>query len=544
MSNHPGYKKSIKCRGLKKRDKDHIFSPAPHQQKVVDYFLDSPYKGLLLYHKLGSGKSCTSILVADTMLAMGKVKRVFVLTPGSLRKNWVSEYCRVCGDLDRRLFDKYVFITYNYNVHEHLDEYKFKNSLVIIDECHNLINSYKNGSKNAVAIYDKIMATNCRVLALSGTPIIQDNPMIDWKLLSTILDGGRSKEILDVKDIPTLNLQGIVSYFPGDPSSYPEVRVKPIQRTAMTMAQYKEYKRVYDREQKIRVSGPPDRRLFHTNRKEYEFKMREFIKATKYLLSRMVSNFYYDQIDTSFLPRKSKAIKVKVKVTEGDRFDEEDVKDAEDADIKDSIRDYPDLPVTEGGWLSSKMLENKGLSRMSPKFTALLLRIIENIYSKHVIYSFYKSRAGVQLLHTLLTHCGITAEIYSGDVDMKKRENILNRFNDVDNRKGKKLKVLLVTDAGAEGITVLECNNIHILESNTKENKTRQAIGRVIRYKSHEKLPKEERYVNVWRYWSVAPEGNENERLVDEILYRKGLETEKKTDKFIRRIIDNSIEKE
>jgi hypothetical protein len=82
------------------------------------------------------------------------------------------------------------------------------------------------------------------------------------------------------------------------------------------------------------------------------------------------------------------------------------------------------------------------------------------------------------------------------------------------------------------------------LESNTKENKTRQAIGRVIRYKSHEKLPKEERYVNVWRYWSVAPEGNENERLVDEILYRKGLETEKKTDKFIRRIIDNSIEKE
>jgi superfamily II DNA or RNA helicase len=542
MSNHPGYKNSIKCRGLKKRDKDHIFSPAPHQQKVVDYFLESPYKGLLLYHKLGSGKSCTSILVADTMLAMGRVKRVFVLTPGSLRKNWVSEYCRVCGDLDRRLFDKYVFITYNYNIHENLDQYKFKNSLVIIDECHNLINSYKNGSKNAVAIYDKIMATNCRVLALSGTPIIQDNPMIDWKLLSTILDGGRSNEISDVKDIPTLHLQGIVSYFPGDPSSYPEVRVKPIQRTPMTLAQYKEYKRVYDREQKIRVAGPPDRRMFHTNRKEYEFKMREFIKATKYLLSRMVSNFYYDEIDTSSLPRKSKPIvKVKVKVKEGDPFDEEDIKDAE---IIDSIRDYPDLPVKEGGWLSSKMLENKGLSKMSPKFTALLLRIIENINSKHVIYSFYKSRSGVQLLHTLLTHCGITAEIYSGDVDMKKRENILNRFNEVDNRKGKKLKVLLVTDAGAEGITVLECNNIHILESNTKENKTRQAIGRVIRYKSHQKLPEDERYVNVWRYWSVAPEGDESERLVDEILYRKGLETEKKTDKFIRRIIDNSIEKE
>ena len=73
MSNYPGFKHSIACRGLKKRDKDHIFTPAPHQQLVADYFLESPFKGLLLYHKLGSGKSCTSILVADAMLAQGVV---------------------------------------------------------------------------------------------------------------------------------------------------------------------------------------------------------------------------------------------------------------------------------------------------------------------------------------------------------------------------------------------------------------------------------------------------------------------------------------
>lgn len=73
---------------------------------------------------------------------------------------------------------------------------------------------------------------------------------------------------------------------------------------------------------------------------------------------------------------------------------------------------------------------------------------------------------------------------------MQKREDILNRFNSIDNRRGKKIKVLLVTEAGAEGISILECNNIHILESSPKENKTRQAIGRVIRYKSHELLPK------------------------------------------------------
>ena len=42
-----------------------------HQEKVKDYFINSPYKGLLLYQKLGSGK-CMAI---DTpiMLENGKL---------------------------------------------------------------------------------------------------------------------------------------------------------------------------------------------------------------------------------------------------------------------------------------------------------------------------------------------------------------------------------------------------------------------------------------------------------------------------------------
>ena len=105
-STHPGYNKEIKCYSLKKRPKDYIFIPAEHQIKVQKYFKRSLYKGLFLYHKLGSGKSCTSIMVADEMLKDKLVKHVFVLTPGSLRKNWVSEYCRVCGNIDNKEFMK------------------------------------------------------------------------------------------------------------------------------------------------------------------------------------------------------------------------------------------------------------------------------------------------------------------------------------------------------------------------------------------------------------------------------------------------------
>jgi SNF2 family DNA or RNA helicase len=48
-----------------------------------------------------------------------------------------------------------------------------ENSLVIVDEAHNLFNSITNGSKTAMKFYDMIMATsNIKILFLTGTPII------------------------------------------------------------------------------------------------------------------------------------------------------------------------------------------------------------------------------------------------------------------------------------------------------------------------------------------------------------------------------------
>ena len=56
--------------------------------------LYTPYRGLLLYHGLGSGKTCTSIAIAEGMKSN---KRVFVLTPASLKMNFFSEM-KKCGD--------------------------------------------------------------------------------------------------------------------------------------------------------------------------------------------------------------------------------------------------------------------------------------------------------------------------------------------------------------------------------------------------------------------------------------------------------------
>ena len=67
------------------------FTAQAHQAELLDYFLNKlKYKGVVAFHRLGSGKSCSSILISDGMLKAAKVKKVFVLTPGSLRQNFIE----------------------------------------------------------------------------------------------------------------------------------------------------------------------------------------------------------------------------------------------------------------------------------------------------------------------------------------------------------------------------------------------------------------------------------------------------------------------
>lgn len=66
-----------------------------HQKIVRDYLLaETPYRGLLLYHGLGSGKTCSAIGVAESLLT---TRKVIVMLPASLQQNFRGEI-RKCGD--------------------------------------------------------------------------------------------------------------------------------------------------------------------------------------------------------------------------------------------------------------------------------------------------------------------------------------------------------------------------------------------------------------------------------------------------------------
>jgi hypothetical protein len=74
---------------------DAKFALLTHQKIVRDYLnLYTPYRGLLLYHGLGSGKTCSSIAIAEGMKTS---KQIVVMTPASLRMNYLQEL-KTCGD--------------------------------------------------------------------------------------------------------------------------------------------------------------------------------------------------------------------------------------------------------------------------------------------------------------------------------------------------------------------------------------------------------------------------------------------------------------
>lgn len=160
------------------KNKSNDFELRKTQKFVRDYLqIDSPYRGLLLYHGLGSGKTCSSIAVAENLVNQ---KNVIVMLPASLRSNYVKALQSTCGNPRYKanpalIKDRYTFVSYNAsNAVTQLERIgSLDNHVIIVDEIHNLISMMTGNSKQGPAIYDMLMnAKNVKLVFLSGTPII------------------------------------------------------------------------------------------------------------------------------------------------------------------------------------------------------------------------------------------------------------------------------------------------------------------------------------------------------------------------------------
>ena len=84
-----------------------------HYQAFIREYLrfETPYRGLLVYHGLGSGKTCSAIAAAEALFGT-RGSRVIVMTPFSLRDNFISEIS-FCGFKHFRLQNHWVPLSLN-----------------------------------------------------------------------------------------------------------------------------------------------------------------------------------------------------------------------------------------------------------------------------------------------------------------------------------------------------------------------------------------------------------------------------------------------
>ena len=174
-----------------------VFSPLKYQRFLKKYMQPvSPYRGLLLFHGLGSGKTCTAIGIAEQFKDK---KNVVVLLPASLRHNFIKKGILFCADEKyKQVTNSYkkVYTFISYNAANTPDQIKrignLDNKVIIIEEAHNLISRMVGGilgnNKNGKFIYDTLLnAKNSRIIALTGTPVQKDP--YELALLMNVLRG-------------------------------------------------------------------------------------------------------------------------------------------------------------------------------------------------------------------------------------------------------------------------------------------------------------------------------------------------------------------
>jgi len=78
-----------------------------------------------------------------------------------------------------------------------------------------------------------------------------------------------------------------------------------------------------------------------------------------------------------------------------------------------------------------------------------------------------------------------------------------------DNKDGNKVKVILISKAGSEGIDLKFIRQVHILEPWYNTNRIEQIIGRAVRNFSHKELPFEKRNVEIFMYGTILEDNKE-----------------------------------
>lgn len=170
------------------------------------------------------------------------------------------------------------------------------------------------------------------------------------------------------------------------------------------------------------------------------------------------------------------------------------------------------------------VFSDEGLKKYSPKILKIIEHMTKSPGNQGLIYIYteYRILEGVRIMgEALIANQGyerIDLSKYKSFDDIrkdgpKKRYGVISSEENENQRKllmelskhpenahGEYLKVIMGTSASSQGINLKGVTQVHIMEPYWNLVRNNQVIGRAIRMRSHNHLPKEEREVFVYSY--------------------------------------------
>lgn len=468
-------------------------------QKFLADFINphTPYKGILIYHRIGAGKTCTAINIAEKFK---KLKRILVIVPAFLKGSFRSELRSPCTgekyltnkerDLLKKLYpsepaykeiikksdariDKYYTI-HSYNKFVDLlrnGELNLRNTLLIIDEIHNMI------SETGIyyeTLYETIenAPKDTRLIIMSATPIFDkptEIPLTMNLLLKNKMPIGQ--EFVDTFIDITHNSKGLVF-------------------TAKNMDLFKKYIRGYI--SYYRGAPPytfPRMELFFVRCKMSDLQQKVYRKVIAKEIKTNISDYITADISNSFFI--------------GTRM------------ISNIV--YPNKQIGEKGYdsLEDDDLSIANIKEYSPKFLKIL-RKIKKCEGTVFVYSNFKEYGGLKPFIRLLEHHHFRNyenhgagnkrfAVWSGDENLAYKEEIKAVFNNKNNEDGSQIKIIVGSPSVKEGVSFLRVQQVHIMEPYWNMSRLHQVMGRAIRFCSHKDLPYDRQLVKVYIYLAVYP---------------------------------------
>lgn len=478
------------------------FKLQPSQKFLAEYFSTRYVNtGILVYHKIGAGKTCTAINIAEKLK---KKYNIMVVLPAALIGNFRNELRSECaGDTylskkernelkklkpqddkfkkilktSDKLIDKFYTI-YSYHKFVALakeNKIKLNDTLLIIDEVQNMISMTGTFYKNLKKSIDS--AKNIKIVLLSATPMF-DKP-VEIALTLNLLKPKKplpigndfNKKFLKIKNnngnisyspknIRTFKnmIKGLVSYYRGaPPNAFPEENFK-IVKCKMEDFQFKSYQTTLSDED---------------NFKRGSFRNVDILKLPNnfFIGPRMISNFAF--------PNKS--------------FN----KTGYDSLTKEHL-----------------MLSN--IKTYSNKFYKMLKKIKKS-EGPVFVYSNFKEYGGLKTFALFLEAHGYKNyldhgegkkrfAVWSGDYKHEIKEEIKYIYNLKENTNGGMIKIMLGSPSIKEGVSLLRTQQVHIMEPYWNISRMLQIIGRAIRFCSHKDVKRDRRIVDVFLYLSTYPD--------------------------------------